>query len=46
MHAGRDGAALGDDARVRSGDASGRPSEAMSMNDVTRIISQVETGDP
>jgi RNA polymerase sigma factor (TIGR02999 family) len=45
MHAGRDGILLGDAARARVGDSPGRPSAAVSMNDVTRILSAVEQGD-
>ena len=30
----------------RSGTPPGRPSEAVSMNDVTRILSAIEHGDP
>src|ERR1700752_1829377 len=45
MHAGRDGASPGDAARARSRDAPERPSVAVSMNDVTGILSAVEQGD-
>jgi RNA polymerase sigma factor (TIGR02999 family) len=45
MHAGLAGTTTGDPAQARSGDASGRPSEAVSMSDVTRVLSDVEKGD-
>jgi RNA polymerase sigma factor (TIGR02999 family) len=46
MHVGRDGTSPGGAAWARSGEAQGRPSEAVSMNDVTSILSDVEQGDP
>src|SRR5262245_43311095 len=46
MHAGRDGTPPSDGARVPIGDAAGRPSEALSMDEVTRILSAAEHGDP
>ena len=45
MHTGRDGTPPSDGIESRSGTPPRRPSEAVSMNDVTRILSAIEQGD-
>jgi len=45
MHAGRDGTSPRDSAGIRDGDALGRPSGAVVMNDVTQILCAIEGGD-
>jgi RNA polymerase sigma factor (TIGR02999 family) len=46
MHAGWDGTTPPDAARVPVGDSAGAAGESVSMNDVTRILSAIEQGDP
>jgi RNA polymerase sigma factor (TIGR02999 family) len=45
MQAGRDGTPPSDGARVPVGTPPGRPSEAVTMNDVTRMLSAIEQGE-
>jgi RNA polymerase sigma factor (TIGR02999 family) len=46
MHAGRDRSARATQLALGSGEPPERPSEAVSMNDVTRVLSAIDLGDP